>query len=82
MILPGAMKFNFGKVGIAEDVLLCVSADDLCRALDQHVCAEFCWRDDTPKRSVFRSRDGVAFCVETAANQRWTRIILAGEEGE
>ena len=41
MILPVSMKFFLGELLIEEQVLSRVEADEICRAIDRHVCGDF-----------------------------------------
>ena len=38
MILPSMMKFQLGRLVITPAVLSGASVDDICRAVDAHVC--------------------------------------------
>jgi hypothetical protein len=89
MILPVSMKLFLGALLIEEQVLSRVDADEICRAIDRHVCADFGLvsaeeraanedglRRGLPVRSMFRAGDGILFCVETTGNRLQTRIFL------
>jgi hypothetical protein len=89
MILPISMKLFLGALLIDEQVLLRVEADEICRAIDRHVCGDFGLvsaeeraanedglRRGLPVRSMFRASDRILFCVETTGNRLQTRIFL------
>ena len=43
MIIPSMMKFQLGRLVITPAVLKVALVDDICRAIDRHVCGE--WGD-------------------------------------
>jgi hypothetical protein len=43
MIFPSMMKIQLGRLVITPAALLASSTDDICRAIDRHVCGQ--WGD-------------------------------------
>jgi hypothetical protein len=73
MIFRNQQVLVLGEISISTAALLSLSVDEICRAIDAHVCGEFRVVRDFPGRggekflSVFQSGNGVEFHVSTAA---------------
>ena len=73
MIFREQQKFLLGEISISPAALVSLSVDEICRAIDAHVCGEFSVASDFSGRggkkflSVFQSGNGVEFHVSTAA---------------
>ena len=92
MILPSMMKFPLGRLVITPAVLTNISVDDICRAIDRHVCGQW---GDVPDLvrvtnesgllsgghllSAFQGRNGIELRVLTAADRLTTTIHLNSE---
>jgi len=86
MILISQMKFGLGRVVITPDALEAIPADDICRALDRHVCGDWGDVDGAANElalqsglrllSVYHTADGAKFFVLTTADRNLTTILL------
>ena len=89
------MKFNLGRLVITPAVLSTVPVDDICRAIDRHVCGQ--WGDVPDLVSVtnesgllygghllsaYRSMDGTELRVLTTADRLTTTVHLSFEPYE
>jgi len=87
MIFPSMMKFQLGRLVITPAVLKVASVDDICRAIDRHVCGE--WGDVpdlvriTNERSLshyghllsaFQIRNGLELRVLTTSDRLTTTV--------
>jgi hypothetical protein len=95
MIFPSMMKFTLGRLVITPAVLSGVSVDDICRAIDRHVCGQW---GDVPDLvritnecglshgghllSAFRLSNGIELRVLTTADRLTTTVYLPGKELE
>ena len=94
MILPSMMKFQLGRLVITPAVLTGVSVDDICRAIDRHVCGVW---GDVPDLvrvtnecglshggqllSVYRTTDETELRVLTTSDRLTTTVYLPSESG-
>ena len=76
MIFLEQQKFLLGQIVITPAALQVLSVEDICRAIDAHVCGDF-EVVESKFVSVFRSPAGIEFCVQTSATV--TTVFLAGE---
>jgi hypothetical protein len=92
MIIPSMMKFQLGRLVITPAVLSEISVDDICRAIDHHVCGQW---GDVPDLvrvtnesgllhsghllSAFQGRNGIELRVLTAADRLTTTVHLLGD---
>jgi hypothetical protein len=74
MIFREQQKFLLGEISISPAALVSLSVDEICRAIDAHLCGEFSVVSDFSGRggkkflSVFQSGNGVEFHVLTSAS--------------
>ena len=87
MIFPSMMKFQLGRLVIIPAVLKVASVDDICHAIDRHICGEW---GDVPDLvritneiglshhihllSVSRFRNGLELRVLTTADRLTTTV--------
>ena len=92
MIIPSMMKFQLGRLVITPAVLSTASVDEICQAIDRHVCGQW---DEVPGLvgicnesglshggrllSVHRLANGVELHVLTTADRLTTMVYLQGE---
>jgi hypothetical protein len=69
-------NFLLGEISVSAAALRALDVDEICRAIDAHVCGDF-KVVESKFFSVFRSQAGVEFCVSTSASV--TTVFLAGE---
>ncbi len=80
MIFPASMKFDLGRIVITPAALETVSADEICHAIDRHVCGDWGDLDAADRRenelalrtgsrllSVYHTANGTKFYVLTEA---------------
>jgi hypothetical protein len=83
MIFRDQQVLLLGEISISPAALRGLDVDEICRAIDAHVCGEFSVVSDFSGRgaekflSVFQSGNGVEFHVATSATV--TTVALAGE---
>ena len=89
MILVSQMKFDLGRLVITPNALETITADDICHALDRHVCGdwgdvdendrqanELALRDGSRLLSVYHAANGMKFYVLTSADRSLTTVLL------
>jgi len=69
-------KFLLGEILISPAALSVLSVDEICRAIDSHVCGNF-KMVGAKFVSVFQSESGIEFHLSTSANL--TRVFLVHE---
>ncbi len=69
-------KFLLGEISISSAALAVLSVDEICRAIDSHVCGNF-KMVGSKFVSVFPSASGIEFHLSTSASV--TNVFLAGE---
>jgi hypothetical protein len=89
MILPSNMKFKIGRLIISSAALQALSTDEICLAVDHHICGQ--WGDisdrdraanelalstGAPLLSVYRTDTGTEVRVLTTSNRFATMIYL------
>ena len=92
MILTSQMKFDLGRLVITPAALEAVPADDICNAINRHVCGDFGDLDAADRRenelalraglrllSVYRATNGTKFYVLTEACRTITTILLPSD---
>jgi hypothetical protein len=92
MILTSQMKFDLGQLVITPAALEAVPADDICNAINRHVCGDFGDLDAADRRenelalraglrllSVYHATNGVKFLLITEADRRLTTILLPSD---
>ncbi len=92
MFLTSQMKFDLGQLVITPAALEAVPADDICNAINRHVCGDFGDFDDADRRenelalraglrmlSVYRATNGTKFYVLTEACRTITTILLPSD---
>ena len=92
MILTSQMKFDLGQLVITPAALEAVPADDICNAINRHVCGDFGDLDAADQRenelalrsglrllSVYHATDGTKFWLITEADRRLTTILLPSD---
>jgi hypothetical protein len=92
MILTSQMKFDLGQLVITPAALEAVPADDICNAINRHVCGDFGDLDAADRRenelalraglrllSVYRATNGTKFYVLTEACRTITTILLPSD---
>ena len=92
MILTSQMKFDLGQLVITPAALEAVPADDICNAINRHVCGDFGDLDDADRRendlalraglrllSVYHATNGTKFWLITEADRRSTTIRLPSD---
>jgi hypothetical protein len=85
-------KFLLGQIVITPAALQVLSVEDICRAIDAHVCGDFGLVSDTDRAenefalkhglrvmSVFASKGGVRFWVVTESDRLVTTLLLPGD---
>lgn len=92
MILGYMMKFPLGNLSITRGALTSIPAEDIYRALDNHVCGK--WGEvsaeahaenesallgSAPLLSVFRTSNGSEFRVLTFGNRSQTIVHLPSD---
>ena len=50
MILTSQMKFDLGRLVITPAALESIPADDICNAINRHICGDFGDLDDADRR--------------------------------
>ena len=91
MVFPSRMKFQLGTMVITPAVLRSHSVDEICRAIDRHVCGEWGDVSDVARAanetallsggrllSVSHPR-GLALRVLTTGDRLTTTVHLSGE---
>ena len=88
------MKFHLGRLVITPGVLTSASVDEICHAIDSHVCGN--WGDVSAIArntndnalltggqllSVYQAPDGVELRVLTTADRLTTTVHLPSESG-
>jgi hypothetical protein len=94
MIFPLMMKFNLGQLVIAPAVLTSVSVDEICRAIDRHVCGKWGDVSDAIRNtnenallnggqllSVFHAPNETELRVLTTNDRLTTTVHLPNESG-
>ena len=92
MILTSQMKFDLGQLVITPAALEAVPADDICNAINRHVCGDFGDLDAADRKenefalraglrllSVYHATNGTKFWLITEANRRSTTILLPSD---
>lgn len=92
MILTSQMKFIFGDLVITAAALESIPADDICDALDRHVCGDWGTLDDDDRNenelalriglrllSAYHTATGSKFFVLTTADRSLTTVLLPHE---
>ena len=92
MILTSQMKFDLGQLVITPAALEAIPADDICNAINRHVCGDFGDLDDADKKenefalraglrllSVYHATNGTKFWLITEADRRLTTILLPSD---
>jgi hypothetical protein len=69
-------KFLLGEILISPAALEVLAVDEICRAIDSHVCGNF-KVVESKFVSVFPSASGIEFCISTSASV--TNVFLARE---
>jgi hypothetical protein len=92
MILPISMKFNLGHLVITPAALESIPADDICKAINRHVCGD--WGDLDPAdhkenelalkngfhlMSTYHASNGTKFYVLTEARRTVTTVLLPAD---
>jgi hypothetical protein len=67
MIFPSMMKFQLGRLVITPAVLTGVSVDDICRAIDRHVCGVW---GDVPDLFRITNECGLSHAVQLLSAYR------------
>ncbi|HEX3797333.1 MAG TPA: hypothetical protein VH413_01425 [Verrucomicrobiae bacterium] len=94
MILPSMMKFQLGRLVITPAVLSTASVDEICRAIDRHICGDWgdvsesvhnanesALRNGGELLSVYRATGGIELQVLTTADRLITTVHLSSEAG-
>ncbi len=89
MVFPSMMKFHLGRLVITPAVLKAAHVDDICRAIDRHVCGLWGEVSDTTNTaneaalvlggellSVHRLTNGTELRAVTAADRLTTTLDL------
>ena len=89
MIFLEQQKFLLGKIVATPAALQSLSVEDICRAIDRHVCGEWGMVSDADRAenefalkhglrvmSVFASKGGVRFWVVTETDRLVTTLLL------
>jgi hypothetical protein len=89
MILGSAMQFPLGLLVITPAALQSIPEDEICRALDRHVCGDWGELSDheraandsalataAPLHSVYRTNAGTELQVMTTGNRLSTTVYL------
>lgn len=86
------MKFNLGRLVITPAALESIPADDICNAINRHVCGD--WGDLVPAEreenelalknglhlmSVYHASNGTKFYVLTEALRTVTTVLLPAD---
>lgn len=92
MVFPSMMKFQLGRLVITPAALEALSVNDICRAIDRHVCGNWgdvpdlvritneCSLSDSGHiLSAYRLPDGMELRVLTTADRFTTTVHLADE---
>jgi hypothetical protein len=92
MILTSQMKFDLGQLVITPAALEAVPADDICNAINRHVCGDFGDLDDADKKenefalraglrvmSAYRASNGNKFWLITEASRELTTVLLPSD---
>lgn len=92
MVFPSMMKFYLGRLVITPAVLSTTSVDDICRAIDRHVCGiwgdvsqgvrnanESALRNSGQLLSIYHATCGTQLRVLTTADRLTTTVHLSGE---
>ena len=92
MILTSQMKFDLGRLVITPAALEAVPADDICNAINRHVCGDFGDLDAADRKenefalraglrllSVYHATNGTMFWLITDADRRLTTILLPSD---
>ena len=92
MILTSQMKFDLGQLVITPAALEAVPADDICNAINRHVCGDFGDLDAADRKenefalraglrllSVYHATNGTKFWLITEADRRSTTILLPSD---
>jgi hypothetical protein len=92
MILTSQMKFDLGQLVITPAALEAVPADDICNAINRHICGDFGDLDAADRRenelalraglrllSVYHATNGIKFWLITEADRRLTTILLPSD---
>lgn len=66
MIFLEQQKFLLGEITISSAALSVLSVDEICRAIDSHVCGNF-KMVESKFVSVFQSENGIEFHLSTSA---------------
>lgn len=86
------MKFNLGRTAITPAAFKAVSVDEICRALDRHVCGDWGDANDAERAenelalkhgfhlmSVFHTAHGTKFFVLTECKRTVTTVLLPAD---
>jgi len=92
MILTSQMKFDLGRLVITPAALEAVPADDICNAINRHVCGDFGDLDAADKKenefalraglrvmSAYRASNGNKFWLITEASRELTTVLLPSD---
>jgi hypothetical protein len=94
MVFPSMMKFQLGRLVVTPAVLTAVSVDDICRAIDRHVCGVWGEVPDLVRitnecglsygghlLSAYHVTNGVELRILTASDRLTTTIHLPSDSG-
>jgi len=86
------MKFDLGRLVITPAALEAVPADDICNAINRHVCGDFGDLDAADKKenefalraglrvmSAYRASNGNKFWLITEASRELTTVLLPSD---
>ena len=92
MILTSQMKFDLGQLVITPAALEAIPADDICNAINRHVCGDWGDLDAADRRenelalraglrllSAYRASNGIKFWLITESDRRSTTILLPSD---
>ena len=92
MILTSQMKFDLGRLVITPAALEAVPADDICNAINRHVCGDFGDLDAADRKenefalraglrllSVYHATNGTKFWLITEASRELTTVLLPSD---
>ena len=92
MILPGMMKFGLGRLVITPAVLEAIPAEEICHAIDRHICGNWGKVSDAERaanevsllvgsqlQSVYCADNGAKFFVRTTADRTTTTVFLPAD---
>ena len=89
MIFLEQQKFLLGKIVLTPTALQSLSVEEICRAIDRHVCGEWGMVSDADRAenefalqhglrvmSVFESKGGVRFLVMSECDRSVTTVLF------